>query len=309
MCALMVQHGCDDALEMLPVDMEAGEKVALMKKAYSTLILCLGYRVLREVTKETTPAGVWTKLTSRYMTKSLANKLYLKKKLYTYYMSSGMKLVDHIDEFNKLILDLANIDIEIEDEDETLMLLMSLTSSYENLVETLLYGGTNNNGKAHSGRSSQFKSMGGTGKLKCFICHSESHCKGDCPMKKSSRFVRTGKHDQDYNDDDNAYYEEALMVLENYEMTELGYIVKMRMGRVKVIKGCQVMMTGIMKKKFGFKQRGPGAETGVQGVQVDKRVWFEVKLKGAQGSHEGEVFQVSNNDIVVAQRRLKDKQL
>ncbi|GKC03064.1 hypothetical protein Tco_0994674 [Tanacetum coccineum] len=123
MRALMVQLGCDAALETLLVDMEAGEKAALMKKAYSTLIICLGDRVLREVTKETTAAGIWTKLTSLYMTKSLAN---LKKKLYTYYMSPGTKLGDHIDEFNKLILDLANIDIEIEDEDRALMLLTSL---------------------------------------------------------------------------------------------------------------------------------------------------------------------------------------
>nr|GFB49693.1 retrovirus-related Pol polyprotein from transposon TNT 1-94 [Tanacetum cinerariifolium] len=75
-----------------------------------------------------------------YMTKSLANRLYLKKKLYTYYMSPGTKLGDHIDEFNKLILDLANIDIEIEDEDQVLMLLTSLPSFYENFMETLLYG-------------------------------------------------------------------------------------------------------------------------------------------------------------------------
>ncbi|GJU64355.1 hypothetical protein Tco_1246190 [Tanacetum coccineum] len=120
--------------------MKAGEKVALMKKAYSTLILCLGDRVLQEVTKETSVAGIWTKLTSLYITKSLANRLYLKKNLYTYYMSPGMKLADHIDEFNKFILDLTNIDIEIEDEDQALMLLASLTSSYENVVETLLYG-------------------------------------------------------------------------------------------------------------------------------------------------------------------------
>ena len=139
MRALMVQLGCDAALETLPADMEAGEKAALMKKAYSTLILCLGDRVLREVTKETSAAGIWTKLTSLYMTKSLANRLYLKKKLYTFYMSPGTKLGDHIDEFNKLILDLANIDIEIEDEDQALMLLTSLPSSYENFVETLLY--------------------------------------------------------------------------------------------------------------------------------------------------------------------------
>ncbi|GKD12572.1 hypothetical protein Tco_1196979 [Tanacetum coccineum] len=55
-------------------------------------------------------------------------------------MSPGTKLGDHIDEFNKLILDLTNIDIEIEDEDQALMFLTSLPSSYENFVETLLYG-------------------------------------------------------------------------------------------------------------------------------------------------------------------------
>ncbi|GKC84146.1 hypothetical protein Tco_1139863 [Tanacetum coccineum] len=139
MCALMVQQGCDAALEILPADMEACEKADLMKKTYNTLILCLGDRVSWEVTKETSDAGIWTKLTSLYMTKSLANRLYLKKKMYTYYMSPGTKLGDRIDEFNKLILDLANIDIEIQDEDPALMLLASFPSSYENFEETLLY--------------------------------------------------------------------------------------------------------------------------------------------------------------------------
>nr|GEZ81546.1 retrovirus-related Pol polyprotein from transposon TNT 1-94 [Tanacetum cinerariifolium] len=111
------QQGCNAALETLLADMEAEEK-------------------------ETTAAGIWTKLTSPYLTKSLANRFYLRKKLYTYYMSPGMKLGDHINEFNKLILDLANIDIEIEDEDEdqALMLFTSLPLSYESFMETLLYG-------------------------------------------------------------------------------------------------------------------------------------------------------------------------
>ncbi|GJR36448.1 hypothetical protein Tco_1212132 [Tanacetum coccineum] len=54
--ALMVQQGCDAASETLPADMEAGENAALMKKAYNTLILCLGDHVLWEVTKEKTAA-------------------------------------------------------------------------------------------------------------------------------------------------------------------------------------------------------------------------------------------------------------
>ncbi|GJZ03604.1 hypothetical protein Tco_0536879 [Tanacetum coccineum] len=61
-------------------------------------------------------------------------------------------------------------------------------------------------------------------------------------------------------------------------------------------------------KQVGFKQLGPGVETGVHGVHDEKRVWFKVELQGAQGDREAEVFQVSNDDTRVAQRRLEDKQ-
>nr|GEU29657.1 zinc finger, CCHC-type [Tanacetum cinerariifolium] len=61
-------------------------------------------------------------------------------------------------------------------------------------------------------------------------------------------------------------------------------------------------------KQVGFKQLGPSVETGVHEVHDEKRVWFEVELQGAQGDREAEVFQVSNDDTAVAQRRLEDKQ-
>ena len=47
-------------------------------KAYSTLILNLTDKVLKEVSKEDSASGVWKKLESLYMTKSLANRLHLK---------------------------------------------------------------------------------------------------------------------------------------------------------------------------------------------------------------------------------------
>ncbi|GJS59265.1 hypothetical protein Tco_0654049 [Tanacetum coccineum] len=215
MRALMGQQGCDAALETLPANMEAGEKDALMKKTYSTLILCLGDRVLREVI-------------------SLANRLYRKKKLYTYYMSPGTKLGDHIDEFNKLTLDLANIDIEIEDEDQALMLLTSLSSSYENYVETLLYGRESLtmedvlatlNSRELKKRTEVTKEEAGDGLyVRGRSDHSEGHLKRDCLKKKSSGFVKKSKHyqDSDYSDDEgNTYFGEALAVVGNDEMTEL----------------------------------------------------------------------------------------
>ncbi|GJS02340.1 retrovirus-related pol polyprotein from transposon TNT 1-94 [Tanacetum coccineum] len=95
---------------------------------------------MREVTGEMTATGVWSKLETLYMRKSLANKLYLKKKLYTFYMSAGRKISEHIDEFNKIVLDLANIEVKFKDEDLALLLLTSLLASYEHFVDTLVYG-------------------------------------------------------------------------------------------------------------------------------------------------------------------------
>ncbi|GKB35942.1 zinc finger, CCHC-type containing protein [Tanacetum coccineum] len=95
---------------------------------------------LEEITNETTAAGIWKKLKTLYMAKSVANHLYLKKKLYTFHMYPGKSQSEHINEFHKLVGDLAAIDTAISDEDQAFLLLTSLPSSYDNFVETLLYG-------------------------------------------------------------------------------------------------------------------------------------------------------------------------
>ncbi|GJT41147.1 hypothetical protein Tco_0941012 [Tanacetum coccineum] len=58
MRALLIQNGCKEALSVLPADMEAQTKAELNKKAYSIMILCLGNKVLRKVTGETTAAEI-----------------------------------------------------------------------------------------------------------------------------------------------------------------------------------------------------------------------------------------------------------
>ncbi|GJZ73051.1 hypothetical protein Tco_0637197 [Tanacetum coccineum] len=55
-------------------------------------------------------------------------------------MHPSKSLSKHIDEFHKLVGDLAAIDTAISNEDHTLLLLTSLPSSYDNFMETLLYG-------------------------------------------------------------------------------------------------------------------------------------------------------------------------
>ena len=75
-----------------------------------------------------------------FLKKSLAKRLYMKRKLYTFSMKEGTTMKDHLDEFNKLIMDLENVSINLENEDRALILLSSLPDSYEHFVDTLLYG-------------------------------------------------------------------------------------------------------------------------------------------------------------------------
>ncbi|GJW99411.1 hypothetical protein Tco_0183325 [Tanacetum coccineum] len=144
-------------------------------------------------------------------------------------MHPGKIQTKHIDEFHKMVGDLAAIDTAISDKDQALLLLTSLPSSYDNFVETLLFGrdtmkledvvatlnskelqkmteakGDGDEGFYVRGRSGQRdmeqgtysawpKSHGRSSRLGCYVCQSEEHLKRDFPMynhKKSQGFVR-----------------------------------------------------------------------------------------------------------------------
>jgi hypothetical protein len=95
----------------------------LEAKAVATIWLYLGDDVMHHVMYEESPVPVWLKLESRYMSKSLTNKLYLKQRLYNMKMAEGSNLSQHINMFNQIIDDLKRVDVKFEDEDKALMLL------------------------------------------------------------------------------------------------------------------------------------------------------------------------------------------
>jgi hypothetical protein len=114
----------------------------LEAKAVATIWLCLGDDVMYHIMDEESLTVVWLKLESRYMSKSLTNKLYLKQQLYGMKMVEGSDLSQHINTFNQIIGDLRRVDVKFEDKDKALILLNSLPTSptYENLVTTLTEG-------------------------------------------------------------------------------------------------------------------------------------------------------------------------
>ena len=221
MRAFLVHQGLEDALKGragLPQTMSDQEKKILIEKAHSVIILSLGDKVLRKVSKEKTAAGVWSKLEGLYMTKSLVNWLYLKQDLYSFKIHEDKSIDEQLDTFNKLILDLENIDVTIDDEDQTLLLLSSLPKSYSNFKDTLLYGrdslmldevqaalnskelnhrskdkgnavveGLNVRGRSDKREFKQRSKSRSKSrfKIKCYHCHKEGHIRRLCPEGRS----------------------------------------------------------------------------------------------------------------------------
>ena len=112
-------------------------------KALSAIQLCLAPDVLREVLDKTTAVDLWVRLEELYMTKSLANKIRLKERLYTFRMAEGTPVQKHLNEFNSILVDLDSLDVKIEDEDEAILLVVSLPPSYKHFKEIMLYSNSN----------------------------------------------------------------------------------------------------------------------------------------------------------------------
>lgn len=79
------------------------QKQEIMDKSHSSIILGLGYKPHREGSRERNEQAVWLKLEQLYMTKSLANTLSLKQRLYSFKMQEDMSIFEQIDQFNKII--------------------------------------------------------------------------------------------------------------------------------------------------------------------------------------------------------------
>jgi len=213
--ALLVHQGLHKAIskEGKPEDMKKCDWDELDLKASSTILLCLADEVINNVAEAKTASEMWEKLEILYMSKSLCNKLFLLRQLYSLRMKDGTPLMTHLNAFNKLVQDLLRIGKTIEDEDQAMILLSSLPSSYDHMVTTICYGKTTlkmeevtsalltsdilkkptieeesstlaaavyvrGKGKAQEGGWVKSKS-----KVVCWICKEEGHMKRDCPKR------------------------------------------------------------------------------------------------------------------------------
>jgi len=74
------------------------------------------------------------------MTKSLAHRQFLKQQLYSFKMVESKTVTEQLMEFNRILDDLENIEVQLEDEDKTILLLCHLPRSFESFKDTMIYG-------------------------------------------------------------------------------------------------------------------------------------------------------------------------
>ncbi|GJW65925.1 hypothetical protein Tco_0117809 [Tanacetum coccineum] len=207
-------------------------------------------------------------------------------------MHPGKSQSEHIDEFHKLVCDLAAINAAILDKDQALLLITSLSSSYDNFVETLLYGrdtmkledvvATLNSRELQ--KMTEAKGDGGEG-LYVRGRSGQNRYGAGYNHKKSQGFVRnedqvSGSGDDGYDNADvmmamsveelldwimdsgSSYYityrRDYLVDFKEYDGDNIllgdgrecrvrgteGFTVKMQSGKIKVIKGSLVVLSG-----------------------------------------------------------------
>ena len=117
-----------------PIGMKDKYWQKMDRKAKSSIRLCLSDSMLLNVSGEATAKDLWDKLGSLYQKKSLVNKLFLRKKLYSLRMKDGDSVAEHLNAFNTMVSQLASVDIKMFEEDKCITLLYYLPDSWDNLV-------------------------------------------------------------------------------------------------------------------------------------------------------------------------------
>ncbi|KAH9723668.1 hypothetical protein KPL70_007189 [Citrus sinensis] len=141
MKVVLRKNNCLAAIGERPLEITDYKWNEVDGNAISDLHLALADGVLSSVVEKNIVKEIWDTLTKLYETKSLQNKIFLKRKLYTLRMAESTMVTDHINTLKTLFSQLTTLGHNIEENERAELLLQSLPDSYDQLIINL----TNNN--------------------------------------------------------------------------------------------------------------------------------------------------------------------
>ncbi|KAH9698769.1 hypothetical protein KPL71_024127 [Citrus sinensis] len=137
MKAVLRKNNCLAAIGERPMEITDDKWNEIDGNAISDLHLALADGVLSSVAEKNTAKEICDTLTKLYEAKSLHNKIFLKRKLYTLRMAESTIVTDHINTLKTLFSQLTTLGHNIEENERAELLLQSLPDSYDQLIINL----------------------------------------------------------------------------------------------------------------------------------------------------------------------------
>ena len=107
------------------------------RKAKAIICLSLADNQLMLVKTSTSARDAWIKLQKHFEQKGLANKLFLRRKLFTMQLQDGESVEQHVNSLKEIAEELESIKSSVSEEDLVLVILGSLPEAYNNLITSL----------------------------------------------------------------------------------------------------------------------------------------------------------------------------
>ena len=160
-------------------------------KALATIVLSIELKLLYIIGPDPTdPVAVWKALSAQIQRKTWANKLELKKKLFSMKLNEGDSVQEHVKSMTEICDELSEIGEAMSEEDRVVYLLASLPESYnvlvtalESSIEVLRFDVVNERLLHHEAKRQQTAPTEGalaTHVKRCYYCKRPGRFKRDC---------------------------------------------------------------------------------------------------------------------------------
>ena len=136
--AILKKSNCLAVIRERPMEITDDKWNEIDGNAISDLHLALADAVLSSVAEKKTAKEIWNTLTKLYEAKSLHNKIFLKRRLYTLRMTESTSVTDRINTLKTLFSQLTMLGYNIEENERAELLLQSLPDSYDQLIINIM---------------------------------------------------------------------------------------------------------------------------------------------------------------------------